>query len=95
MILKKVKLLTNNFCLFTFKQPRKKFWDRTIINLKQSKNDFLKAKEIMQKYSCIEDTLDRARHFCNVAIDSLGSFTENKYKISLIKLIESSLNRLS
>ena len=73
----------------------KKFWDRTIINLKQSKNDFLKAKEIMQKYSCIEDTLDRARHFCNVAIDSLGSFTENKYKISLIKLIESSLNRLS
>jgi len=29
----------------------KKFWDRTIINLKQSKNDFLKAKEIMQKYS--------------------------------------------
>ena len=49
----------------------------------------------MQKYKCILDTVDRARHFANVAIDSLGTFKDNKYKEALMNLISSSIKRLN
>ena len=71
----------------------KEFWKRTMINLDQNKDDFNKALIIIEKYDCITDTVERARHFANVAIDSLGVFNENKYKESLVSLIKSSLNR--
>ena len=49
----------------------------------------------MTKYKCIADTIERAKHFANVAIDSLGIFNENEYKSALMNLIHSSLNRIS
>ena len=73
----------------------KEFWYKTMVNLEQSKDDFNKAITIIQKYDCISDTLERARHFANVAMDSLGVFKNNEYKKSLINLIQSSLNRLN
>ena len=76
-------------------KAEKNFWKKTIVHLKQEKDDFHHAINIIKKYDCIEDTIDRARHFANVAIDSLGSFKDNNYKIGLINLIQSSLNRLN
>ena len=73
----------------------KEFWKKTIVNLDQNNKDFDKAVDIIQKYNCIRDTVERAQHFANVAIDSLGSFKNNKYKIALIRLINSSLSRFS
>ena len=78
-----------------FQKEEKKFWEKTIIHLKQEKNDFYYAIKIINKYDCIKDTIKRASHFANVAIDSLGSFKDNKYKKALINLIQSSLNRLN
>ena len=74
-------------------QDEKKFWSKTIVNLNQSTDDLKKAILIINKYNCINDTIDRARHFANVAIDSLGVFENNKYKKSLMNLIKTSLNR--
>ena len=76
-------------------KTEKEFWKKTIVHLKQEKDDFRHAINIIKKYDCIADTIDRARHFANVAIDSLGSFKDNNYKIGLINLIQSSLNRLN
>ena len=76
-------------------KTEKEFWKKTIVHLKQEKDDFHHAINIIKKYDCIADTIDRARHFANVAIDSLGSFKDNNYKIGLINLIQSSLNRLN
>ena len=76
-------------------KAEKDFWKKTIVHLKQEKDDFHHAINIIKKYDCIADTIDRARHFANVAIDSLGSFKDNNYKIGLINLIQSSLNRLN
>ena len=73
----------------------RKFWDKTIVNLRQNKDDFSKAITILQKYDCISDTVERARHFANVAMDSLGIFENNEYKKALINLIKSSLDRLN
>ena len=76
-------------------KTEKEFWKKTIVHLKQEKDDFHHAINLIKKYDCIADTIDRARHFANVAIDSLGSFKDNNYKIGLINLIQSSLNRLN
>jgi len=76
-------------------KEEKEFWKKTIVNLKQEKDDFQCAINIVKKYDCITDTIERARHFANVAIDSLGSFKDNNYKTRLINLIQSSLDRLN
>ena len=73
----------------------KEFWQKTIIDLKQNKGDLEKAIYIMKKYDCINDTVERARHFANVSIDSLGIFKDSEYKFSLMHLIKSSLKRLN
>ena len=73
----------------------KQFWQKTIINLNQDKTDLDKAIDIMQKYNCISDTVERAKHFASVAIDSLGIFKQSIYKDHLLNLIVSSLNRIN
>ena len=73
----------------------KKFWDKTIIKLIQNTDDLNKAIKIINKYKCLEDTIERARHFANVAIDSLETFNDNKYKENLMNLVKASLNRLN
>ena len=73
----------------------KKFWKKTITELQQKKNDLNKAINIINKYNCIEDTIERAKHFANIAKDSLGTFKNNKHKEILINLVNSGLSRLS
>jgi len=72
----------------------KKFLQKIISKPNEDKNNFNLAKELLIKYNCIEDTLIRANHFADVAIDSLNIFNENEYKNTLIKLIETSVKRL-
>ena len=72
----------------------KKFWKRTIQNLKQDKDDFNIALNIINKYNCLNDTIERATHFANIAKDSLGIFKDTIYKQVLINLISSSISRV-
>ena len=76
-------------------KKEKEFWNKTIIDLNQNEGDLIKAISIMKKYNCINDTVERARHFANVAMDSLGIFNDSEYKKSLNNLIQSSINRLN
>ncbi len=75
-------------------KKEKDFWQKVISNPNKDENNFNLAKELLIKYNCIEDTLIRANHFADVAIDSLNIFNENKFKNALIKLIETSVKRL-
>ncbi len=72
----------------------KKFWNRTIANLEQVNGDFDQALEIINKYQCIEDTITRANHFSNVAIDSIDIFKDNEYKSKLVSLVSTSISRI-
>ena len=54
----------------------------------------LKSIEIINKYQCIEDTITRAKHFSNVAIDSIDIFKKNNFKDKLVALILESLSRV-
>ena len=76
-------------------KEEKFFWDRTIKKLDQRPSDLLKSIELINKYDCIKDTIDRAKHFSNIAVDSLGAFEDNEYKISLLELIKNSQDRIN
>ena len=76
-------------------KEEKKFLKNVISNPKEDQNNFELTKELLIKYKCIEDTLIRANHFADVAIDSLSIFNNNEYKKALIKLIETSIKRLA
>ncbi len=75
-------------------EKEKKFWERTISYLKQENGDFDNALEIINKYQCIEDTITRAKHFSNVAIDSIDSFRDNDFKDKLVSLVSTSISRI-
>jgi len=79
---------------FRSNTQEKKFWNKTIVNLNQSQDDLDNAIFLLKKYDCINDTIERARHFTNVAKDSLGMFVDSEYKESLMNLIKASLNRI-
>ncbi|MDC0044630.1 polyprenyl synthetase family protein [Pelagibacteraceae bacterium] len=73
----------------------KQFLQNVISNPKEDQNNFKLTKKLLIKYKCIEDTLIRANHFAEVAIDSLTIFNDNEYKEALIKLIDTSIKRLA
>ena len=77
------------------KNEEKKFLKNVISNPKEDQKNFKLTKELLIKYKCIEDTLIRANHFADVAIDSLSIFNDNEYKEALIKLIDTSIKRLA
>ena len=77
------------------KNEEKKFLQNVISNPKEDQKNFKLTKELLIKYKCIEDTLIRANHFADVAIDSLTIFNDNEYKEALIKLIDTSVKRLA
>ena len=52
------------------------------------------ALEIINKYQCIEDTITRANHFSNVAIDSLDVFKNNIFKEKLASIVSKSISRI-
>jgi len=72
----------------------KKFWQKVISKLDQNNGDFEYALEIINKYNCIQDTITRAKHFSNVAIDSLDIFKDSQYKDRLISLVSKSISRI-
>ena len=75
-------------------EKEKIFWKKTVSELNQESGDFEKALEIINKYQCIEDTITRARHFSNVAVDSIDIFKKNSFKDKLVALILESLSRV-
>ena len=77
------------------KNEEKKFLQNVISNPKEDQKNFKLTTELLIKYKCIEDTLIRANHFADVAIDSLSIFNDNEYKEALIKLIDTSIKRLA
>ena len=73
----------------------KDFLQKVFKEVDENENNFFLVQELLIKYNCIEDTLIRANHFAEVAIDSLSIFPDNEYKKALIKLIKTSINRLN
>ncbi len=60
-----------------------------------TRNDFKKVVELMNKYNVKEDCITKAKHFSTMAKDSLGIFSETQEKEKLLDLTDFLTERLS
>lgn len=60
-----------------------------------TRNDFKKVVELMNKYNVKEDCITKAKHFSTMAKDSLGIFSESQEKEKLLDLTDFLTERLS
>ncbi len=60
-----------------------------------TRNDFKKVVELMNKYNVREDCITKAKHFSTMAKDSLGIFSESQEKEKLLDLTDFLTERLS
>jgi octaprenyl-diphosphate synthase len=69
------------------------FWRRTLEDLEQTDGDLEHAILLLEKYSALEDSVERARHYGAMARDALGIFADSPQKKAFIELIDFCIER--
>ncbi|MGL5838439.1 MAG: polyprenyl synthetase family protein [Sphingorhabdus sp.] len=69
------------------------FWHNAMLGHRTSKEDLTHAIELLRKHKAIDDTLERARHYGQRAIDALGPFHASAAKDALIEAVEFAIAR--
>jgi octaprenyl-diphosphate synthase len=71
----------------------KQFWRQAIAGHLTSDDDLAHATRLLEKSGAIADTLARARHYGQRAIDALGGFAGGKAKAALTEAVEFAIAR--
>lgn len=71
----------------------RKFWKAAIAGHRTSDEDLAHATMLVQRTGAIADTLARARHYGQRAIDALGLFTGGKARDALVEAVEFAIAR--
>ena len=71
----------------------RRFWIRTIKELKQKSSDFDNALTILNKYNIFDKCKDKAQEFISIARDSLYELPNTKFKEYLEGLADESIDR--
>ena len=71
----------------------RKFWVKTIKELKQEPSDFNKALSILNKYNIIDECKNRAQEFISTAQEALFELPNTKFKEYLFGLADESIER--
>ena len=71
----------------------REFWRRTLEKGDIQPGDLEAALTTMKKHRAIEDTIDRARHYGNMARDALELFQGSPWKQALLDAVEFSVQR--
>ncbi len=69
------------------------FWRRTMEDLDQKEGDLEHAIELMEKHNALSDTIERARHYGQVARDALAISPDNEYRKALTGVVDFCINR--
>jgi octaprenyl-diphosphate synthase len=64
------------------------FWKRTLENGDQTADDLLYAQKLMDRHDAIADTIERARHYGDIARDALAIFPDGPYKAALLEAVD-------
>jgi octaprenyl-diphosphate synthase len=64
------------------------FWKRTLEKGDQTEDDLIYAQKLMERHGSIADTLDRARHYGQLAKDALAIFADSEWKASLLEAVD-------
>ena len=71
----------------------RKFWVKTIKELKQEPSDFNKALTILNKYNIFDECINRAQEFISTAQEALFELPNTKFKEYLFGLADESIER--
>jgi octaprenyl-diphosphate synthase len=71
----------------------KEFWRQAMLGNKIADADLAYATQLLRKYNAIDDTIDRARHYGQRAIDAIGHFPANDAKAALTEAVEFAISR--
>ena len=69
------------------------FWKRTLEDTEQRDGDLKEAMALLVQHNSLTDTINRARHYGDVARDALGIFPDSTEKKSLIDIIDFCIDR--
>jgi octaprenyl-diphosphate synthase len=64
------------------------FWKRTLEDGDQTPDDFTYAKKLMERHGALNDTIDRANHYGDIARDALAIFPDSDLKDALLEAVE-------
>ncbi len=71
----------------------KEFWRRTVERLEQTEEDLQQAIALMEKYGTLNATIDRARHYGDLARQALTPFPDIPVKQAMIDVIDFCIER--
>ena len=69
------------------------FWKDAITGRRSADEDFAEAKRLVQSSRAVDDTLARARHYGQRAIDALGGFASGAAKDAMVEAVEFAVSR--
>ncbi len=70
------------------------FWREAIEGRRTSDADLAEAIGLLRARGAIDDTVERARHYGQRAIDALGPFPSGKAKSALVEAVEFAISRV-
>jgi octaprenyl-diphosphate synthase len=71
----------------------RKFWKDAVEGRRNADADFAHAVQLVQATHAVEDTMARARHYGQRAIDSLGRFAGGEAKDAMVEAVEFAVAR--
>jgi octaprenyl-diphosphate synthase len=71
----------------------KDFWRNAMLGHRVSDADLVHATALLRQHNAIDDTLERARHYGQRAIDALGPFAGGAAKDALVEAVEFAIAR--
>jgi len=69
------------------------FWRQAIAGDRSTEPDLARATRLLRASGALDDTLERARHYGQRAIDALGPFPAGRAKVALVEAVEFAIAR--
>jgi octaprenyl-diphosphate synthase len=69
-------------------QEERNFWTRTLEDGDQTADDLLYAQKLMERHGAITDTIERAKHYGDIARDALAIFPDSSHKAALLEAVD-------
>jgi octaprenyl-diphosphate synthase len=74
-------------------ESQRSFWRDAIEGRRTSDEDLAFASGLLRDCGALDDTLERARHYGQRAVDSLGPFAPSRAKSALVEAVEFAIRR--
>ena len=71
----------------------RRFWKDAVEGRRASDGDFAHAVSLVRKSRAVDDTLARARHYGQRAIDAIGGFADGRAKEAMVEAVEFAVSR--